>query len=64
VSPQAKDLISQLLVTDPEKRLTADHILAHEWMAESGMDDSEEESNDSGDMNDVEQYDVGMQEVA
>jgi len=36
ISPMAKDLVSQLLVVDPKKRLTADEILRHPWMFEDG----------------------------
>lgn len=36
ISPMAKDLVSQLLVVDPKKRLTADEILGHPWMFEDG----------------------------
>ncbi|POM73202.1 Cleavage induced protein kinase [Phytophthora palmivora] len=32
VSPDAKDLISKLLVKDPAQRLTADQMLQHPWM--------------------------------
>jgi calcium/calmodulin-dependent protein kinase I len=44
VSGLAKDLISKLLVTDPDQRLTADGILEHEWMNDDGcpMDSSDE----------------------
>jgi serine/threonine protein kinase len=35
VSPTAKDLVSQLLVVDPAKRLTAAQILEHPWMKAS-----------------------------
>jgi calcium/calmodulin-dependent protein kinase I len=46
VSDLAKDLISRLLVTDPDKRLTADEILEHPWMMESAIqEDSSDESD-------------------
>lgn len=32
ISDMAKDLISNLLTRDPQKRLTADQILNHPWM--------------------------------
>ncbi|KAH7484847.1 hypothetical protein PRIC1_004165 [Phytophthora ramorum] len=32
VSDDAKDLISQMLVVDPEKRATVDQLLAHRWV--------------------------------
>ena len=32
ISAEAKDLISKLLVTDPEKRLHGQEILAHPWI--------------------------------
>ncbi|KAL3672702.1 Serine/threonine-protein kinase pkz1 [Phytophthora oleae] len=35
VSPDAKDLISKLLVKDPAMRLTADQMLQHPWMSAS-----------------------------
>lgn len=48
VSDLAKDLISKLLVTDPDKRLDADEILEHPWMLESANqeDDSDDSEND------------------
>ena len=47
VSDLAKDLISKLLVTDPELRLTADDILEHPWMRESAQqEDSSSENSD------------------
>lgn len=36
ISPLAKDLVSKLLIVDPNKRLNADQILAHPWMHEDG----------------------------
>lgn len=33
VSRQAKDLISKMLVKNPEKRISASEILDHEWFA-------------------------------
>ena len=33
VSPEAKDLVSQLLVVDPSKRLTATEALRHPFLA-------------------------------
>lgn len=36
ISAHAKDLVTKLLVVDPSKRLTADQILQHAWMAEDG----------------------------
>jgi calcium/calmodulin-dependent protein kinase-4 len=32
ISDMAKELINNLLVKDPQKRLTADQILDHTWM--------------------------------
>jgi serine/threonine protein kinase len=32
VSNEAKELVSQLLVVDPSKRLTCEQVLAHPWM--------------------------------
>lgn len=32
VSDECKDLISQMLCSDPTKRITAEEILAHEWL--------------------------------
>ena len=32
VSPEAKDLISKLLVADPAQRLTGEQIMAHPWI--------------------------------
>lgn len=32
VSKDAKELVSQLIVTDPHKRLTAEQVLLHPWM--------------------------------
>ena len=37
ISSEAKDMISSLLVTDPDKRASAEEILQHDWM----MEDSE-----------------------
>ena len=34
VSPKAKDLVSKLLVVEPEKRLTAKQALQHPWLLE------------------------------
>ena len=40
ISEEAKDLISRLLVKDPEKRLTPDDVLMHPWfMKESKTKD-------------------------
>lgn len=36
ISDEAKDLISNLLVKDPKKRLTCAEIMDHEWFAEYG----------------------------
>jgi serine/threonine protein kinase len=36
ISPQGKDLVSKLLIVDPNKRLTAEQILQHPWMHEDG----------------------------
>lgn len=47
VSDLAKDLISKLLVTEPENRLSADEILEHPWLLESAaQDDSSDEDED------------------
>lgn len=35
ISPEAKDLVSNLLVVDKHKRLNAEQILAHPWMAQA-----------------------------
>ena len=35
ISGQAKDLVKKILVTEPEKRLTLEEILAHEFLAHS-----------------------------
>ena len=32
VSPQAKDFVSRILVTDPKKRLSLQDMLEHEWL--------------------------------
>jgi serine/threonine protein kinase len=32
VSPEAKDLVSKLLVVDPSERITAKGVLAHPWL--------------------------------
>jgi serine/threonine protein kinase len=32
VSPQAKDFISRILVTDPKQRLSLQDMLSHEWL--------------------------------
>lgn len=34
ISEEAKDLISKILVVDPEKRLTVDECLDHHWFTE------------------------------
>jgi serine/threonine protein kinase len=64
VSDLAKDLISKLLVLDPDKRLIADEILEHPWMVESGKDN---EGSDDSDLNDeMQNLDIsntGSQEV-
>lgn len=31
ISEDAKDIINKCLVTDPSKRITAEHILEHNW---------------------------------
>ena len=36
ISPEAKDLISKLLVKDAHKRLSAEMVLAHTWVKEGG----------------------------
>lgn len=46
VSDLAKDLIAKLLVTDPDKRLTADEILEHPWMLESDLENDSSEDSD------------------
>jgi calcium/calmodulin-dependent protein kinase I len=38
VSPEAKDLISNLLVLNPQKRFTIDQVLSHPWMTSSKLD--------------------------
>lgn len=48
VSDLAKDLISKLLVTDPDSRISADEILEHPWMLESAA--QEDSSDDDEDM--------------
>lgn len=65
ISFEAKDLISKLLVTDPEKRLTAEEILEHPWMSIGADDDSSSEDSDGNEeMNEIEPHDSGLQEVA
>mmetsp|Transcript_5035 Transcript_5035/g.5938 ORF Transcript_5035/g.5938 Transcript_5035/m.5938 type:complete len:83 (+) Transcript_5035:497-745(+) len=50
VSDLAKDLISKLLVTDPDQRLSADDIMEHPWMLESAIqDDDSSDNSDCGD---------------
>ena len=36
VSDEAKDIISKLLVSDPDKRITPDEFLAHPWITGEG----------------------------
>lgn len=36
ISAHAKELVTKLLVIDPSRRLSADQILQHPWMAEDG----------------------------
>ena len=48
VSDLAKDLISKLLVTDPELRLNADDILEHPWMRESAIQEDSSSENSEG----------------
>lgn len=55
ISPEAKDLISQLLVRDPSCRLRAEEILEHPWIVNGGVTTSlnntqkeeEEEANEA-----------------
>jgi len=35
ITPDAKDLISQLLIVDPEKRLTMEQLLNHAWLKDA-----------------------------
>lgn len=49
ISDGAKDLISKLLETNPEKRLTAEEIMNHPWMMATedlGSEDSESDMDD------------------
>jgi len=65
VSDDAKDLISKLLVVDPEKRLTAEEILEHPWMCIGAEDDSSSSNSEGNEeMQDLEYNDAGLQEVA
>lgn len=51
MSDLAKDLISKLLVADPDHRLTADEILEHPWITESAtQEDSSDDSDNDVDM--------------
>ncbi|KAK8615284.1 hypothetical protein V6N13_069061 [Hibiscus sabdariffa] len=36
ISPQAKDLVKQMLTLDPKERLTAQEVLNHPWIKEDG----------------------------
>lgn len=49
VSDLAKDLISKLLVADPDQRITADEIMDHPWMLESAAEDDSSEEDDEMD---------------
>jgi calcium-dependent protein kinase len=33
ISAEAKDLITRLLITDPDKRITAEEIRLHPWIS-------------------------------
>lgn len=33
ITPEAKDLVTQLLTVDPKKRATSDQVLAHPWVS-------------------------------
>ena len=37
ISPEAKDLVSNLLVKDASKRLTAKEVLRHPWVSKVGF---------------------------
>ncbi|GAB9476969.1 Camk protein kinase [Globisporangium polare] len=37
MSPQAQDLIERMLTVDPSARITADEVLQHAWIRESGV---------------------------
>ena len=41
VSKEALEFISQLLILDPQKRMTADQSLSHEWILRHSYDDSD-----------------------
>ena len=41
VSKEALEFISQLLILEPEKRMTADQCLSHEWIQRHSYDDSD-----------------------
>jgi calcium/calmodulin-dependent protein kinase I len=65
ISDLAKDLISKLLVTDPDQRLTADEILEHPWMLESALhEDSSDDSDGEHKMGFGLHGDADMQEVS
>lgn len=38
ISAEAKDLISKILVVDPEKRFLVDQCLAHPWFKETTVE--------------------------
>lgn len=40
VSESAKDLVRKLLVVDVQKRLSADDVLAHSWIKDGGLNNS------------------------
>eukprot|EP00756_Hemistasia_phaeocysticola_P065066 Hpha_TRINITY_DN8270_c0_g1::TRINITY_DN8270_c0_g1_i1::g.111782::m.111782/K04515/CAMK2; calcium/calmodulin-dependent protein kinase (CaM kinase) II len=39
ISPEAKDLIEKMLVTNPDQRITATQALAHGWFTKQGIND-------------------------